>query len=115
VNDNAPKCKCSVEKRTFRYENAKVPLLTRGTDLAPAKHIASLSTERIPKSLSRVLGAAQIRENWRERKRKLEEEGVGAGADRKRKEKKLKGLSVEESDRNPLAIQPGEALAHFNK
>jgi len=90
-----------------------VPLLTRGTDLAPAKHIASLSTERIPKSLSRVLGAAQIRENWRERKRKLEEEGVGA--DRKRKERKLTGLSVEESDRNPLAIQPGEALAHFNK
>ncbi|KAF4569883.1 hypothetical protein EYR40_008864 [Pleurotus pulmonarius] len=78
----------------------------KGSNLAPAKQ--SLANEAIPKSLTRVLNASQIREDWHAKKRKnTEDDGRGA-VKRKKMEKGAKGKAE-------LNIQPGESIQHFNK
>ncbi|KIK70009.1 hypothetical protein GYMLUDRAFT_236458 [Collybiopsis luxurians FD-317 M1] len=69
----------------------------KGTDLAPSKQ--SLSSEAIPKSLSRVLNATKVREQWKAKKRKLDN-------NEQTRAKKPKLIS---------GIQPGESLQHYNK
>jgi hypothetical protein len=104
--------------------------------LAPPKlHPSNLSAEAVPKSLSRVLNAAKIRSDWKERKRKREEsEDDGRSSANKRgKTDSEKGLVARnasigkrrlgkgKAETNAgvktvnLAIQRGETLAHFNK
>ncbi|KAJ3729501.1 hypothetical protein C8R42DRAFT_569466 [Lentinula raphanica] len=77
----------------------------KGSDLAPSKQ--SLSEEAIPKSLSRVLNAAQVRQEWR--KRRIEDGEPGETVDA-RKKRRLNG-----KNHNIPSIVPGESLQHFNK
>ncbi|KAF5343789.1 hypothetical protein D9757_014115 [Collybiopsis confluens] len=69
----------------------------KGTDLAPSKE--SLSHEALPKSVVRVLNAAQIREEWKTKKRTLED----------KEESRAKKRKISSS------IQPRESLQHYNK
>ncbi len=99
-----------------------------------------ISTEHIPKSAARVLDAARIRAEYRQKKRaRMQMEGaadtnanddhmggatklsphkrrrtdVGAGAE---KSKVLaKGKEHHPVDTQAIEIQPGESLKHFNR
>src|SRR6266404_4682152 len=104
----------------------------RGTDLAPpgAGDGTKLSTEGIPKSVSRVLDAARIRAEYRAKKRaRVLEEGDTRHGDADDptlpKAKKRRHVVAEDSDAGKstkasekatgIEIQPGESLRHFNR
>ncbi|KAF9499505.1 hypothetical protein BDN71DRAFT_1441615 [Pleurotus eryngii] len=78
----------------------------KGSNLAPAQQ--SLATEALPKSLTRVLNASQIREDWHAKKRKNGEEDGRGTVKRNKTEKGAKG-------KTELSIMPGESIQHFNK
>ncbi|KAG6853469.1 hypothetical protein C0991_004143 [Blastosporella zonata] len=88
-----------------------------GNDLAPKKD--SLSNEPIPKALSRVLNAATIREEYRQKKRKLEDDGNQKQDDKRRKvdgdTKDSKSKRKEAQVTTKLVIKPGESIQHFNR
>ncbi|KXN85071.1 hypothetical protein AN958_11744 [Leucoagaricus sp. SymC.cos] len=83
-------------KRSVREGQRKL----QGSDLAPDKD--SIGNETIPKSVSRVLNAFQIREDYK-KKRKLEQDG-GDEKSAKRRRK---------TDDFELKIKPGESIQHF--
>lgn len=83
-------------------------IFIRGSDLAPAT--AVLSKEPIPKSVARVLNAAKVQEEWREKKRKSEEDPSGQPKDRKKRRK-----TSEDAGEDTMKIHPGESLGHFNR
>jgi hypothetical protein len=122
--------------------------LVRGTDLAPPGVINTshngmgISTELIPKSATRVLDAARIRAEYRQKKRaRMQMEGaadtnayddhmggatklsthkrrrtdVGAGAEKSKVLAKGKGKGHHPVDTQAIEIQPGESLKHFNR
>jgi len=93
-------------------------------DLAPPKEI--LSKDAIPKGVARVLNAAQIRAEWREKnknkKRQLEEDPSShSNLPRNKKRMRLGGEGDERGGRREseqttaLQIQSGESLSHFNR
>lgn len=87
----------------------------RGSDQAPFSKQA-ISSEPIPKTLSRVLNAAHVRQEWREKKRKLAsgEDIVGEGPGKNKKRR----IDMDTKDKKKVqgsGIQPGESLAHFNR
>ncbi|KAJ3747435.1 hypothetical protein DFH05DRAFT_1479883 [Lentinula detonsa] len=82
----------------------------KGSDLAPSQLQLSLSQEAIPKSLSRVLNAAKVREEWR--KRKLED---GETEEKNGTKKKQKLNEKTHSKTKTKSIMPGESLQHYNK
>ena len=87
----------------------------RGTDLAPPGGGGStaLNTEGIPKSVSRVLDAARIRAEYRQKKRTRLEEDDGADASKKRHHA---AANPDVGDKaTTIEIQPGESLRHFNR
>jgi hypothetical protein len=100
----------------------------RGSDYAPSSNQSSkqaISSEGIPKSAARVLNAAHVRQEWREKKRKLESgEDIGE-RDRNGKKRRVdgsgdaKGKTMAHHDsktkNKSLGIQPGESLGHFNR
>ncbi|KAI9456282.1 hypothetical protein BJY52DRAFT_1277242 [Lactarius psammicola] len=88
------------------------------------KESTALSTESIPKSISRVLDAARIRAEYRQKKRarRLEEDArdggdvVGADAPTLAKAKKRRRSAADSGvDKSTIEIQPGESLKHFNR
>lgn len=94
----------------------------RGMDVAPS---GNLSTEGIPKSVSRILDAAKIREDFKQRKRTaLDEPSDGSGRPKK-KRKQAVDDTREKATTAPnekgkekaaeIKIKPGETLAHFNR
>ena len=106
-------------------------LRCRGSDQAPPSNHPSkqaISSESIPKSVARVLNAAHIRQEWREKKRKHESgedtgEHVGRAKKRRIESAVAKGNGVGKANGYPdtkaknkmLGIQPGESLGHFNR
>lgn len=85
--------------------------LTRSEkDLAPPKD--KLSNEPVPKSVARVLNAAHVQAEWKEKnkKRKLEEDSSGSF-----KKRRTKDGSDAGGAQKMLRIQHGESLAHFNR
>ncbi|KAI0053758.1 hypothetical protein FA95DRAFT_1552262 [Auriscalpium vulgare] len=78
----------------------------RGTDLAPS---GSISLEGIPKSLARVLDAAKIRTEYKDKKRK-----IASGEDDGNTNKRRKKVH-EDGKAKDIAIKPGESLRHFNR
>lgn len=96
--------------------------VSRGKDIAPS---GNLSTESIPKSISRILDAAKIREEFKQRKRtalgdpsdgsgrpkKKRKQGEGNASDKINAATNVKG----KEKANGIKIQPGESLAHFNR
>ena len=97
----------------------------RGTDLAPpGAGSTALSTEGIPKSVSRVLDAARIRAEYRQKKRaRLHEEDGGADAPTtpaKAKKRRRAAIDSDVGDKAAsstmtIEIRPGESLKHFNR
>jgi hypothetical protein len=92
----------------------------RGFDLAPAGH--SLASESIPKSAARILNAAKVRAEFKEKKRQLELEAEGEADDQNGRAKKRRKGTENESDLGAVAgkkmtlkLQPGESIQHFNK
>jgi hypothetical protein len=73
----------------------------------------SLSNESIPKSVSRVLNAVQIREEFHKR-RKASQGDEDAGSKRKKKRRRVDGGEDGKNSKS-LRILPGESLGHFNK
>ena len=75
-----------------------------------------MSTEGIPKSVSRILNAAQIRGDFKEKKRAAaSSEDVGPAKKRRKSnggEDTAQGLG---SEKKRISIKPGESLAHFNR
>lgn len=103
----------------------------RGSDEAPSSIYTSkhaLSTERIPKSVSRILNATHVRQEWRDKKRKFDSEKDTGEHETKSKKRRVsssevvkgkatgnsRGHDAEGRDKL-LGIQPGESLAHFNR
>lgn len=103
-----------------------------GSDQVPSSNQTSkhaISSEGIPKSVARVLNAAHVRQEWREKKRKpgsSEDTGerggknkrrrIDGGGDMKRMEPgKTKGQPDDKAKKKMLSIQPGESLGHFNR
>ncbi|KAI6166695.1 hypothetical protein EDD17DRAFT_1470766 [Pisolithus thermaeus] len=78
----------------------------RGTDLAPD---VSPVQETIPKSVSRVLDSARIRQEYREKKRKLDE----CEGDSTRKRQRHDG-GDQRAD-GAVKIRPGESISDFNR
>jgi hypothetical protein len=81
----------------------------------------AISSEGIPKSVARVLNAAHVRQEWREKKRKFEsgeDTGEREGKGKKRRVDKsgdVKGKSTTKGNTKMLGILPGESLGHFNR
>jgi len=107
----------------------------RGTDLAPSGgiHGTSISTERIPKSAARVLDAARIRAEYRQKRARLQtdeadaNDGVSASKPPPPKKRRTNagraeagksGKALAKGSDKPVGtieIQPGESLKHFNR
>ncbi|KAH9029535.1 hypothetical protein EDB84DRAFT_1496102 [Lactarius hengduanensis] len=108
-------------KRSAREQQRK----ERGADLAPpgAGSSTTLSTEGIPKSISRVLDAAKIRTEYRQKKRARQlEEGTHDGDDgdsaptlAKGKKRRRVAADSGAGKSSTIEIQPGESLKHFNR
>ncbi|KAF8875301.1 hypothetical protein BD779DRAFT_214913 [Infundibulicybe gibba] len=104
-------------KRSVREQSRK----EKGADLAPGKQ--ALSTEAIPKSVSRVLDAARIRGAWSDKKRKLMEDGEPQRNDKRRKLGDEHGRAREGAKKgrtkvgtsSEIRIKPGESIQHFNR
>lgn len=99
-------------------------LTPRGSDQAPSAIQTSkqaISSEAIPKSVSRVLNAAHVRQEWKEKKRKLasgEDTGEDTGKSKKRRIDTGGDVSLDpkgQGKSQAAVIQPGESLAHFNR
>lgn len=121
----------ALKKKSFDLLTSNYDI-TRGSDQAPSSNHASkqaISTERIPKSVSRVLNAAGVREEWRAKKRKLES-GEDTGEHVRNGKKRRVGASEPirgnaatkttsqdggKITGKTLGIQSGESLAHFNR
>lgn len=94
--------------------------VSRGNDLAPS---GNLSTKGIPKSISRILDAAKIREEFKQRKRTTLDGSFNDSGRPKKKRKQDEGNVSEKTNAattvkekaNKIKIQPGETLAHFNR
>ncbi|KAH8991143.1 hypothetical protein EDB86DRAFT_3046507 [Lactarius hatsudake] len=105
-------------KRSAREQQRK----ERGADLPPpgAGNGTTLSTEGIPKSISRVLEAARIRAEYRQKKRarRLEDgahDGGDGDAPTPAKGRKRRRVAVDsDTGKSTIEIQPGESLKHFN-
>jgi len=69
-----------------------------------------ISNEAIPKSLARVLNAAKIRDDYKERKRMIDEDTQGNAG----KKRKIDGKD-EKAKNGVSGILPGESLQHYNK
>lgn len=81
-------------------------------DSVPEKR--SLSKEEVPKSVSRVLNAAKIQQDWRAKQnRSSEDTGFEDGPARKKQKKSSKVKDGKNT--SDLQIKPGESLAHFNR
>ncbi|KAI5989000.1 hypothetical protein EDD15DRAFT_1327652 [Pisolithus albus] len=89
-------------KRSTRESNRTL----RGTDLAPE---ISLTQETIPKSVSRVLDSARIRQEYREKKRKLD----GCEGDSTQKRRRHDGGDQKAND--TPKIRHGEMISDFNR
>ncbi|KAI0303497.1 hypothetical protein B0F90DRAFT_1626588 [Multifurca ochricompacta] len=102
-------------KRSVREQQRK----ERGTDFAPSGGgNNSLSTEGIPKSISRVLDAAKIRAEYRHKRARLEEvvnKGDSPPLTKKRRTSAALGAVAKKGKHNMIEIQPGESLKHFNR
>ncbi|KAG6826957.1 hypothetical protein H0H92_013770 [Tricholoma furcatifolium] len=86
----------------------------RGNDLPPQKD--SLSNEPIPKSASRILNAAMIRQQYK--KRKNEDDGDHKQRDKRRRtDDGETGLKSQKDSQtaSKLTIKPGESIQHFNR
>lgn len=99
-----------------------------GSDEVPSSIYTSkqtICTERIPKSISRVLNAAHVRQEWRDKKRKFEDTGEREAKTKKRRVDGSEGKAAAavkthrghdgEGRDKVLGIKPGESLAHFNR
>ncbi|KAH9939475.1 hypothetical protein B0H21DRAFT_756798 [Amylocystis lapponica] len=101
-------------KRTVREQQRS----QSGSDLPPA--VRAISNEAIPKSVARVLNAAQVRKEWSEKNNKREpREGqdpphVQPASGRKRKRKDGNNEETQ-AKKAKITIQPGESMAHFNR
>jgi len=106
-------------KRSVREQQRK----EKSTDLAPP---GAGSTEGIPKSVSRVLDAARIRAEYRQKKRARRDGDDTADADAPTTLKRRRRAATEDSDARSkstkaqqeattIEIQPGESLKHFNR
>ncbi|KAF8549745.1 hypothetical protein OG21DRAFT_1469651 [Imleria badia] len=84
----------------------------RATDLAPT---ISLEHEPIPKSVSRVLDATQIRREYR--KKKHQRDGVSNSDEdaHPRKKRRHDATDMKYGDTTALRINPGETVAEFNR
>ncbi|KAH9967979.1 hypothetical protein BC827DRAFT_1263734 [Russula dissimulans] len=115
-------------KQSVREQQKK----ERGADLAPPGGNDGISTERIPKSVARVLDAARIRAEYREKRTRLRvEEEANANDDvstlkppptKKRRTDATAGtetLAAKGKGKGhsncAIEIQPGESLKHFNR
>ncbi|KAH8991123.1 hypothetical protein EDB86DRAFT_3103927 [Lactarius hatsudake] len=101
--------KCAM--RSAREQQRK----ERGADLPPpgAGNGTALSTEGIPKSISRVLEAARIRAEYRQKKRTMVvmvmPHTLAKGKKRRR------AAADSDAGKSTIEIQPGESLKHFNR
>jgi hypothetical protein len=104
------------ERSALTFKLLSLSYFPRGTDLAPpgAGSSTSLSNEGIPKSVSRVLDAARIHAEYRQKKRaRLHEEDGSADAPKKRRRA---AANPDVGDKaTAIEIQPGESLKHFNR
>ncbi|KAF7967842.1 hypothetical protein HWV62_32918 [Athelia sp. TMB] len=102
-------------KRSIREEQRA----QNAADQAPGKQ--AIASESIPKSISRILNAASVREEFREKKRKMasgEDTGEhdGKAKKRQRTDPQTKTATKDVKGKNKtLGIQPGESLGHFNR
>lgn len=88
---------------------------TSGLNLPPGTRHA-VEREEIPKGAARILNAAKVQEEYREKKRKHPEGGSVAepSAKRRKSEGRNRGEAGSEG-KGKLRIQPGESMAHFNR
>lgn len=114
------------DRRLLPYDSDRIEelCLRRVTDEAPPQASRNIREEKVPKSISRVLNASQIRSEWKESigKRKKREEERDFEPDfqhRSRKKSRTKGSNAGAVSVDvklpPMRIQPGESLTHFNK
>jgi len=107
----------------------------KGTDLAPSSASigTSISTERIPKSAARVLDAARIRAEFRQKRARSRIDDADANDDKsalkppppKKRRTNASAGDAEKSGKastkgkdhpiGTIEIQPGESLKHFNR
>lgn len=73
------------------------PTTCRGSDLVPGAN-----RDDIPKSMSRILGAERIRDEWKEKKRKREEEESKGGGGKKQKKNRDE---LNDADKKSLQIR----------
>lgn len=79
-------------------------------DNLPPKHLGN--EETVPKSVARILNAAKIRLEFKEKKRKIDEPN-GDGCPQLKRRRLAN--DVNNRKEGMLKIQPGETIAHFNK
>ncbi|KAG6375939.1 hypothetical protein JVT61DRAFT_2810 [Boletus reticuloceps] len=84
----------------------------RATDLAPT---ISIEHESIPKSVSRVLDAGQIRREYRKKKRQLDGVGNSDEGDGRHKKRRHNTTEMNDGETTALRIKPGETVTQFNR
>ncbi|TFY66919.1 hypothetical protein EVG20_g4174 [Dentipellis fragilis] len=95
-------------KRSLREQR----LNEKGRDLAAPS--TSLANEGIPKSASRILNAAKIRDDFKKRKVQGDDQ-AGPAKKRRRPSTDIEGVTKAKTKGKQIAIKPGETLAHFNR
>ncbi|PVG01435.1 hypothetical protein CPB86DRAFT_781654 [Serendipita vermifera] len=92
-------------KRSVREEEKRA----KGADLVPSQSHYSIEKEAIPKSISRVLNAAVLHEEYnKKRKRTNGEDGEERDGKKRRKTK-------DATDTEEMKIKPGESITQFNR
>ncbi|KZT01028.1 uncharacterized protein LAESUDRAFT_664796 [Laetiporus sulphureus 93-53] len=95
-----------------KYSEREKKRAQSGLNLPPAgKH--AIDNEDIPKGAARVLNAAKIQEEYRQKRKREQEEkdDLHGGAPRKKTKRKGSHAAVKEE----MKIMPGESIAHFNR
>lgn len=85
---------------------------SRATDLAPK---ISIEHEPIPKSVSRVLDAGQIRREYRKKKRQLDGVSDSDEDHLQRKRGRCDATDIKNGETTALRINPGETVTQFNR
>lgn len=89
-----------------------VPSFSRATDLAPK---ISIEHEPIPKSVSRVLDAGQIRREYRKKKRQLDGVSNSDKDNLQHKKRRHDTTDTHDGEATALRIDPSESVAQFNR
>jgi len=109
---SVPLLSCQMPHKRAKRPLRELEKARRATDLAPK---ISIEHEPIPKSVSRVLDAGQIRREYRKKKRHLDGVSNADEDNLQRKKRRHDAIDKKDGEITALRISPSESVAQFNR